>query len=121
MVWSDWRDYVPGLIHARYFDVRLVLETDDPMIVPFVTAFTWIIDVPDLIQRGEQVTIPDTGVRITYPKHFHMVPNVQIATYDAIDGDRYVLSNPDETGFDIRLYNGATPVERQINWLSQGY
>src|SRR5690606_8815337 len=59
MVWSDWRDYVPGLIHARYFDVRLVLDTDDPMIVPFVTAFTWIIDVPDLIQRGEQVTIPD--------------------------------------------------------------
>lgn len=121
MVWSDWRDYVPGLIHARYFDVRLVLETDDPMIVPFVTAFTWIVDVPDLIQRAEQVTIPDTGVRITYPKQFHMIPNVQIATYDAIDGDRYVFNNSDATGFDIQLYNGTSPVERQINWISQGY
>lgn len=120
-IWSEWRDYVPGLINARYFDVRLVLETDDAMIVPFVTAFTWTIDVPDMVQRDEQITIPDAGLRITYPKQFHATPNVQIATFDAVNGDRYVLTDSDETGFDIRMYNSSTAVQRQINWISQGY
>lgn len=120
-VFSEWRDYVPGLINARYFDVRLVLATDDPLIIPFVRAFTWTIDVPDMIQRGELVTIPAAGLSIGYPKDFHAVPNVQIATFDAVSGDRYVLTNSTETGFDIRLFNGSTAVERQINWISQGY
>lgn len=120
-VFSEWRDYVPGLINARFFDVRLVLATDDPLIVPFVRAFTWSIDVPDMIQRGELVTIPAAGLTIAYPKDFHAVPNVQIATFDAVSGDRYVLTNSSEAGFDIRLFNGATAVARQINWISQGY
>jgi hypothetical protein len=120
-VFGEWRDYVPGLINARYFDVRLVLETDDSLLVPFVRSFSWTIDVPDLVQRGEQVAVPATGLTVTYPKDFHAVPNVQIATFDAVDGDRYVLTNSEKTGFDIRLYNGATAVEREINWISQGY
>ena len=120
-VWSEWRDYVPGLINARYFDVRLVLSTDNPLIVPFVESFTWTIDVPDMVQRDEEITVPTAGLRITYAKQFHAPPNVQIATFDAVNGDRYVLTESDETGFDIRLYNGATAVQRQINWISQGY
>lgn len=119
--WGDWVDYVPGLINARFFDVRIVLETRDPLIVPFVQEFTWTIDVPDLIQRGEIVTVPSAGFRITYPKPFHATPNVQITWLDAIDGDRYVLTSQDATGFNIRFYNNATPVSRQMNHISQGY
>lgn len=120
-VYTDWKDFVPGLINARYFDVRLVLQTTDPLIVPFVDEFTWTVDVPDLIQKAEEVTIPDTGTTITYPKAFHAEPNVQIAVFDAVDGDRYVLTNSTITGFDIQIFNGANPVERKINWLAQGY
>jgi predicted phage tail protein len=120
-VFGNWVNYVPGLINARYFDVRLVLTTTDPLIVPFVTSFTWTIDVPDLIQKAETVTIGTGGLTVTYPKAFHIIPNVQIAVFDAIDGDRYVLSNSTPTGFDIQLFNGSTAVTGQINWLSQGY
>ncbi|MYZ44224.1 host specificity factor TipJ family phage tail protein [Schauerella aestuarii] len=119
--WTDWVDYVPGLIQGRFFDVRLVLETRDPMIVPFVERFTWTVDVPDMIQRGEIVTIPAAGARITYPKPFHATPNVQITWLDAIADDRYVLTNQDATGFNIRFYNASTPVARQMNHISQGY
>jgi hypothetical protein len=120
-VFGSWINYVPGLINARYFDVRLVLSTTDPFIVPFVTEFTWTLDVPDLIQKAENVTIGTSGATITYAKPFHAVPNVQIAVFNSIDGDRYVLSNSTETSFDIQLFNGATAVTRQINWLAQGY
>ncbi|MGY6273882.1 host specificity factor TipJ family phage tail protein, partial [Achromobacter denitrificans] len=119
--WTDWRDYVPGLINARYFDIRLVLQTDDPSYIPFVNQFTWFVDVPDLIQRGEGLSVGAGGLRVAYAKAFHGIPNVQITILDAQDADRAVLTDSDETGFTIAIMNGATPVAREINWLAQGY
>jgi predicted phage tail protein len=120
-VYGPWLNYTPGLVNAQYFQVRLVLETDEPLIVPFVEHFTWIVDVPDLIQKAEGITVPTTGLRIEYEKVFHAIPNVQIALFDAVDGDRYVLTNSDETGFDIQIFNASTPKAAVINWLSQGF
>lgn len=122
-VFGDWQDYIPGTINARYFNVRLVLETDEPMIVPFVRHFSWTIDVPDLVQSGTGVTVPSGGIRVLFPKPFHMKPNLQVTTIDAVDGDRaVVLQDVDpEEGFNIQMFNGATPVERVVNWLAQGY
>lgn len=120
-IYTAWRDYTPGLINARYFQVRLVIETDDPLIVPFIQAFTWVVDVPDMIDRAENVTVPSAGMAVVYAHAFHAVPNVQITWLDAIDGDRYVLANQSETGFDIQFFNGATAVSRVMNRISQGY
>lgn len=120
-IFGDWVDYVPSIINARYFDVRLVVSTTDPLIVPFVEEFTWTVDVPDLLQKAENVTIGTAGATITYGQEFHSVPNVQITVFDAIDGDRYVLTNSTVTGFDIQMFNVSTPVSRVINWIAQGY
>lgn len=119
--WSEWRDYVPGLLNSRYFDVRLILESLDPQIVPFVSQFTWSIDVPDLIQRGEAVAVPALGIDITYPKRFHAVPNVQITLLDAEADDQVVLTNSTEDGFHLQVMSGTTPVDREVNWIAQGY
>lgn len=121
-VFSDWQDYIPGLINARYFDVRLLLETDDPLLVPFVVEFTWTIDVPDLVQQGIEIAVPVTGLRITYPKEFHTDDvSPQIAIYDAENNSRARFYNTSRTGFDIELLNNTTPIEGKINWLSQRY
>ncbi|MNT56135.1 hypothetical protein D3C72_1934150 [compost metagenome] len=121
--WSGWVDLVPGLINARYFDVRLYLATSDSTVIPTVSSFDWSVDVPDLIQRGEALTVPTAGLRVDYPKLFHARPNLQVTVLDAQDGDRLVVpeSTSDPSGFDVTVLNGAAPVERQINWISQGY
>lgn len=119
--WTEWRDYVPGLLNGRYFDVRLQLETLDPNLVPFIDQFTWSIDVPDLIQRGEALSVSGAGVGVTYSKAFHAVPNVQLTLLDAQEGDRTVLTDSTETGFHVQVMNGDTPVAGQLNWISQGY
>lgn len=119
--WSEWRDLVPGLINARYFDFRLLLSTDDPTIVPFITELTWVVDVPDLIQHAEGVTVPEEGLIVAYGKRFHAIPNVQLTVLDEEDGDRAVLTDSDEEGFFVQILNGSAPVERNINWFSQGY
>lgn len=122
-IFGDWQNYIPGTINARYFNVRLVLETDDPLIVPFVRHFSWSIDVPDLVQSGTAITVPSGGLRIEFPKHFHMKPNLQVTIIDALEGDRAAIQQDvdPETGFDIQMFNNATPVERVVNWLAQGY
>ncbi len=122
-VFGAWQDYVPGTIRGRYFRVRLVLETDDPLIVPFVRHFSWTIDLPDLVQTGTGVTVPSGGLRINFPKEFHTKPNLQVTTLDAVAGDRAVIQQTTDPlfGFDIQVFNNSTPVSRVINWLAQGY
>lgn len=120
-VYGSWVNYTRGLVNARYFDVRLVLETTNPLIVPFVDEFTWSVDVPDLVQKGESVTTSIAGSTITYAKDFHAVPNVQITIMDALDGDWIELTNSTASSFDVTIYNGAVAVSREINWISQGY
>jgi hypothetical protein len=120
-VYGNWVNYTRGLVNARYFDVRLVLETTNPLIVPFVNEFTWSVDVPDIIQKGESLIVSELGETVVYNKPFHAVPNVQITIIDAVDGDWIQLTNSTIDSFDITIYNGATPVVREINWISQGY
>jgi hypothetical protein len=119
-VWTEWQDHVPGLYNARYFDVRIILETSDPLIVPFVEKFEWSIDVPDLTQRAEDVTVGTGGLTVTYDKEFHARPNVTVMILDAEEGDQAVLTDSVASGFNVTIKNGG-PVERQINWISQGY
>jgi hypothetical protein len=120
--WTDWLNFVPGLINARYFDVRLLIETSDPLIIPFVTRFKWIVDVNDLVQQGAQIAVPSGGMRATYAKEFHTdAANPQITIFDAVDGDWAKLTNADRTGFDIEIFNGLTPKAGVINWITQAY
>ncbi|OMG88013.1 host specificity protein J [Achromobacter xylosoxidans] len=122
-VFGDWQDYIPGTVNARYFRVRLVLQTDDPLIVPFVRHFSWTVDVPDLVQTGTGLTVPAAGVRVTYGKAFHAKPNLQATELDAVSGDRVEIRQTTDPllGFDVQIFNNVTPVERVINWLAQGY
>lgn len=119
--WTEWRKYTPGIISARFFDVGLSLVTRVPQIIPFVFRFAWTIDVPDLVQRDEVVTVPSGGLRVAYEKPFHATPNVQIAMLDALNGDYYTLKNSDRFGFNIQMFNGESKKSMEINWLSQGY
>lgn len=119
--WGPWRDFTPGLLNARFFDARLVLESRDPLVVPFVRAFTWSIDVPDLLQHAESVEVPAAGLRVDFPRAFHATPNIQITQLDAINGDRFVLSGVDLEGFNIRFFNGTAAKAATMNYLAQGY
>lgn len=120
--WTEWRPYVPGLINARYFDVRLLIETDDPLIIPFVTKFEWSIDVDDLVQQATEITVPAGGLRVDYPKEFHTdAASPQITIFDAVNGDWAKLTNTDRTGFNVQIFNGTTPKAGVINWITQSF
>lgn len=119
--WTDWKNYAPGLINARYFDIRIILETRDSNVIPFVEKFQWTIDLPDLLQRGEDLTVPTAGVTVTYEKTFHAKPNLQVTIMDAQGGDQAIVTDDTQSGFRIAIINAGSPVARTVNWIAQGY
>lgn len=120
--WSDWVNFVPGLINARYFDVRLLLATSDPLIIPYITKFEWSVDVDDLIQQETGVAVPDTGLTVTYDKAFHTdAASPQVTQLDAVNGDIVKVTDADRTGFTLQIFNGSTAKAGTVNWITQSY
>jgi len=121
VIYSDWANFIAGdyLIMGAKF--RIVLTAQSADILVRITEHTLTIDVPDHIEKGTEIIISSAGVSIAYSKPFHTLPNTQITIIDAIDGDTYTLTNTSITGFYISITNGGLAVERQINYISQGY
>ena len=126
-IWSDWRDYVPGLVLARHFDVRLELESRSTTVLPVVERFAWTVDMPDRLETGTAVTVPAGGLAVAFTPAFNGgpgsadAPNVQITVLEAQPGDEVELTGSTLAGFTVRIRNSAGYVQRSINWLAQGY
>ena len=126
-IWSDWRDYVPGLTVARHFDVRLQLESRDPLVTPVVDSFSWSVDMPDRQDQGTHVQVPVEGLDVVYPVPFNGGPsgedrpNVLVTVIGAAAGDVVELTGSTLAGFSVRIRGGTGYVSRAINWIAQGY
>lgn len=81
---GPWIKYEPGLYVGRHFRARLVLNTNDPQVVAIALAFTFSVDVPDRLDTWalvggvgtslNQVTVPSTGLVITFASNGQNVP-----------------------------------------------
>ena len=126
-IWSDWRDYVPGLTVARHFDVRLQLESRDPLVTPVVDSFSWSVDMPDRQDHGTHVQVPVDGLTVVYQAPFNGgpsgedQPNVLVTVIEAAAGDVVELTGSTLAGFSVRIRGGTGYVSRAINWIAQGY
>lgn len=126
-VFGDWRDYVPGLVVARHFDARLLLESLDGMVTPVVDRFSWTVDMPDRREQGTNVAVPAEGLRIDYGAPFNggpggePSPNVLITVIEAAAGDVVELTASTLAGFTVRIHSASGYVARSINWIAQGY
>lgn len=120
-VFADWRDFVPGTYFGRKFKFRAVLYSFDTDVTPILDKMVFTIDMPDRYETGTNISATAGGISVTYVKPFQITPNVQVTVIDAVANDDVVLSNEDETGFDVKVINGATDVTRSINWIAQGY
>jgi sulfur carrier protein ThiS len=120
-VFAAWRDFVPGTYFGRKFKFRALLYSYDNQVTPILDKMTFTIDMPDRYENGTNVSATAGGISVTYAKPFQIVPNVQVTVINAVANDDIVLSNETESGFDVKIINGATDVTRNINWIAQGY
>lgn len=122
--WGVWQDYAAGVYQAKAYKPRLVVETTDPQVYGFITAFDFSVDAPDRMDNGNAVAILASGSTISYDTAFNSPAaniNTQITIVGASSGDDVVLSAQTQNGFTVQIMNSGVGVARTINWVSQGY
>lgn len=122
-VWSDWVPFTAGSQSFRAAEFRVWLRSFDPNITPVVRELSVNIDMPDRIERGDDLTVPEEGITITYSPAFKAVPATAITLQDGDAGDELVYLSKTADGFEFRVYNriSMTYVERIFDFISSGY
>jgi len=120
-IFGEWQDFVAGQYHGRKFKFRAILSSLSPNVVAKLDDFTISVDVPDIVETGTSIIVPEGGLHINFEKYFHIVPNLQVTILNKTQGDDEFITNLNEKGFDICLKNGDQPVLKNINFVAQGY
>lgn len=140
--WLDWVASASGTRVARYFNPGFVLITNDPSTNATGTKFSWFVDVPDRTDDYTSLTVPDTGLAVTFYSGGYAatpaggavaiafnggpngssVPHVQRAIVNGTNGDEVKITNLTLAGCTVNVVNAGVNVTRAgVNLLVRGY
>ena len=132
---GPWQKFTPGTYVGRAFKARLVLQSNDPTIYAYATAFTVTIDVPDRVDTITNLALAAAGTAIVFtpngasaPAPFNggpngsSVPHVSVTILNGQPSDQLVfLAGPTLSGVTLQILNGGVGVARNVNVDIQGY
>lgn len=120
--WSDWQAVSLADISARAYEAELRLTSAATMHNVIVTEATLEVDMPDLVQSGDDITSGTSTYHVTFPQAFQVIPAIGVTARDMDTGDYYTISNKSETGFDIDFFDsGATQISRTFDYIAKAY
>lgn len=122
-VWSDWTVFTAGNIEFWGIQFRLRLRSLSEGISPEVSILSVTVDMPDRIERGEDLVCPVEGDIITYDPPFKANPSVVITIQDGDANDELQFVSKTSSGFEFKIYNTTTAgyVERTYDFIASGY
>lgn len=121
VTYGDWQNFMVGDYTARKFKMRVRAYTNQPKQYVQISKIRFVVDMPDRSERAQDVTVPDTGLNVTFTTPYMAKPLVRITVQSAQDGDYFELSNVTVNGFTVYVKNTGSGVERIIDWESKGY
>ena len=122
--WSEYADFVISDITARAMRFRVVLETDDATVTPAVSALGVVVDLPQRVESGSDIEVTGQAT-IEFSNAFttlgDLLPSISIGAVLA-SGDRYVISNKTNEGFDVQIFTGdvLSTSPATIDFLAKG-
>jgi hypothetical protein len=123
--WGDgWVPFIVGKHIFEYVEFRLRLESYNPLLSPFVSQASVVIDMPDRIEKAVDVECDaSTGATILYDVPFKNNPAVNITLQDGEVDDKIEYISKTNAGFQIKVYNGTAAgyVDRVFDYTSAGY
>jgi sulfur carrier protein ThiS len=121
--WTDWTEFNAGAYSFRAIELRLKLESLSQNITPVVTGLLVTIDMPDRIERGEDLEVTAAGVTITHAPAFKNNPAILITLQDGATDDRIEYTSKTSTGFTFKVYNATSAgfVTRIFDYVASGY
>ena len=134
VVWSAWQPYAPGTYNGQAFNFQMVLQTQTPLAVCAVSAFSFTVNAPARQDHVNNYALPSSGAAFlftpdgsTTPASFSGGPNgadlpyVSVTILNQAAGDVLVLSGLTLAGVTIRITNGGSGVARTINADFEGF
>lgn len=121
--WGPWQEFVAGNVEFRAIQFRIRLRSFAQNISPRVSVAIVSVDMPDRIERGEDLTCPEEGITITYTPDFKNNPAVAITIQDGDANDEPQVTGKTPSGFTLMVYNTTlgSYVERTFDYISSGY
>lgn len=120
-VFGSWLNLVPGQYVGRKFKFRVVLSTSDPGVTAVVSTLAITVDMPDRIERAQNVSVPASGLAVAYVPAFQIAPAVNVTINAATSGDEIDLTAESASGFTVTIRNGGVGVARTVNYTAVGY
>ncbi|MFL1527825.1 host specificity protein J [Pseudomonas sp. O230] len=122
-VWSAWKPFVVGDYRARQFDFELRGSVQQTSNWIDVSKLEVVIDMPDRIESGNDIAVPDTGLPVLYSPPFNAPPAVSLTAQNLSAGDYVDVSAKTATGFTVFIRNssGVAQSGRSIDYISKGY
>lgn len=120
--WTSWTPLTIGEHTARAFRFRLHLRSFSPAVTPSVSQMRIIVDMPDRVAGGNDLLCPTGGVRVSFEPAFMARPSLAVDAQGLAVGDRKLVTNIDDTGFDLCFFDSTgNGVQRTFDYLAKGY
>ncbi len=133
-VWSGWQKFVPGVYPGQAWNFRVGLETVSPGIIPFVTAFSYAVQLAARIDHYQNLSVGSGGLTVVFqpdgaaaPAAFNGGPNGAGVPYYQVSwpaqpGDTYTITGLSLAQMTIQFFNGDSPVARAgVNLTVEGF
>lgn len=123
LTWSEWKPFQVTDVEARALQFKLTMRTlDNGGTLPEASALSITIDMPDRLEAGQAVSVPATGLDITFAAPFRATPAINVTPHSLATGDYWQVSNQSATGFRLRFFNASgTGIAKTCDWAAKGF
>ncbi len=119
--WTDWQNLTYQKVKARLFEFKAVLWTEDTSHSPEIRDIHIIMDLPEYVQDGKDISIPAGGKLIKFPKAFWKLTSLTPTAELMTEGMNYRISQKNNEGFFIEFFDkNKQKITAQIDYQAMG-
>jgi len=116
--YPGYQTFILGNVDGRFVKVRAKFASADGIIK--LSGFSSTLDQKEREEKASGVSVPSTGLAVTFSKAFHVKPFIKIT----VEGNTALIPTKDNvttTGFTIHVFDAAgTEVGGTVDWSATG-
>lgn len=120
--WSDWKQFVTGLVQGRGFQFKLQATSSDPDVNIIVEELGASLELTTHTEQSDTIASGAGTYTATFANAFYQAPNIGITAFNMATGDYYTVTNVTRTGFQVVFRDSANvAVSRNFTYTALGY
>ena len=121
--WRAWQPLTAGYKEFWAIQFRLKMVSLQPGISPQIFQLGFLVNMPDRIEKGEDIEVLAAGVTVTFDPAFKEIPAIAITIQDGDVDDRIEYVSKTAGGFSFKVYNETAGgyVNRTFDFIAAGY